>query len=104
MFETVISKAGKLTVSNPSETLIIIPSVTPTSLLPGVPLNVPVAISKPAHEGLFTIKNVRISPSTSFTVGVKLYVMFSRIFIDGVPSIVGASIERINFNSDISYI
>jgi len=45
----------------------------PTSLFPGVPVSVPVIGSKEAHEGLFVILKVNVSPvSSSEAVGVKL--------------------------------
>ena len=55
-FTTVRLKAGKLALNVPSLTLIIMPLVTPTSLLVGVPVKAPVAVLKLAQLGLLVIE------------------------------------------------
>ena len=69
---TVIEKAGKDTLSIPSLTVIVMPLVVPTSVLPGVPLMAPFALSKLAHEGRLVAVKLRVSPSASLAVGIKL--------------------------------
>ncbi|MNR13690.1 hypothetical protein D3C85_1301120 [compost metagenome] len=69
---TVRLNAVKFTLNSPSLTLIAMPVVVPTSALVGVPLNVPVSVSKLAHEGLLLMLNTNVSESSSGTVGVKV--------------------------------
>ena len=64
----------------------------PILLFIGVPLNLPVVVSKLAQDGLFVIEKVKVSfISASFTVGTKLYALSSFILVLGIPLIVGAS-------------
>ena len=75
-----------------SVTVMIMLIVIPTSALDGVPVNAPVAVSKLAQDGWFTILNVSVSPtSTSPAVGVKLYGSSSFTDVAGVPLMVGLS-------------
>jgi len=69
---TAIEKAGKETLSVPSLTVIVIPLVVPTSVLPGEPLIAPLVLSNIAHEGRLVTVKLRVSPSASLAVGVKL--------------------------------
>ena len=63
------SAVGVLTL--PSLTLITMPVVVPTFAAVGVPVRAPVAVLNCAHDGLFTIVNVSVSPlSASLAVGV----------------------------------
>ena len=71
-FNTLRSKAGRLSLSVPSLTVITIPLVEPTSLFVGTPDNIPVVSSKFAHVGLFTMVKVNSSSLKSLAVGVKL--------------------------------
>ena len=67
-------KAAKLaSASALSLTVITISEVAPTFLFSGEPVKAPVAVSKLAQLGWFTILNVAVSiASISLTVGVKL--------------------------------
>ncbi len=70
---TVSVKAGRDALKVPSDTLITIPAVAPTSALAGVPLKAPVAVLKVAHVGLFAMLKLSVVPeSTSAAVGTKL--------------------------------
>ncbi len=63
--------AGKLAVPWPSLAPIRMSGHVPTSSLPGVPLNVPVAASKWAHSGLFWMLKPAMSSAWA-TVGEKI--------------------------------
>ena len=69
---TVIEKAESEVVVIPSLTLIVILLVVPTSVLPGVPLIAPLVVLKLAQVGKLLTLKVRVSPSASLAVGVKL--------------------------------
>jgi hypothetical protein len=58
--------------------------------LAGVPESWPVVVLKLAHDGLFAIEYVSVSPSASAAVGRKLYALFTPTDVAGVPEIVGA--------------
>jgi len=62
----------------------------PTSASEGVPDSVPLAESKFAHAGVFSILNVNASPSGSDAVGVKEYASPTMTAARGLPLIVGA--------------
>ncbi len=70
---TVKLKAAKFVVAVPSDTLMTIPLVVPTSALVGVPVKAPVLVLKLAQVGLLAMLKVKVVPrSSSFAVGVKL--------------------------------
>ena len=71
-FLTVRLKLLSAVVIAPSDTEIIMLLFTPTSSLLGVPDNCPVLLSKFAQLGLLLILKVKLSPSISLAVGVKL--------------------------------
>jgi hypothetical protein len=52
--------------------LIVIGAEVPTFALVGLPVNVPVTVLKPAHEGLLTMPKVTPSPFAPVTVGLKV--------------------------------
>lgn len=54
----------------PSLTEMVMFEKTPAALFVGLPLSLPVAVLKLAHEGLLTTENVRVSPSGSDAEGV----------------------------------
>jgi len=90
LFLTVMLKAGNETLALPSLTLITIPVVIPTSLVDGVPDNVPVEELKVLQFGALVMEKVRLSLSTSFAIGVNKYATLSNTEVAGVPLIVGA--------------
>lgn len=69
---TVIENAGSDTLSTPSLTVMTIPLVVPIFALLGVPLRVPVLLSKFVQTGRLVILKIILSPSASFALGVKL--------------------------------
>ena len=85
-------KAGKEALRLPSETVITILLVIPTSALVGVPVNAPVAVLKLAHDGLLLMLYTSVSASTSPAVGVKLYGLSCATLADGVPLMVGTAL------------
>ena len=66
---TVMAKAVKEAVALPSLTLITMPEVVPTSAATGVPASCPFVVLKLAHEGLFWMLKVSVSPSVSAAEG-----------------------------------
>ena len=92
---TSILKAGSAALNSPSLTLITIPLVMPTSLLPGMPVSVPVVVLKLAQLGLLLMLNVSGSLSASLAVGVKLYALSCATEVAGVPEIIGASLMSV---------
>ena len=69
---TVIEKPGSEALACPSLTAMLMAGYDPASLLPGVPLIVPLLASKAAQSGRLTMLKVSVSPSASLAVGVKL--------------------------------
>jgi len=49
----------------------------------------PVAVLKFAHEGLFWMLNLRLSPSASIAFGTKLYALLAFTAVGALPEIVG---------------
>ena len=68
----VMLKEGREAYAFPSLTLIMTPLVVPMSALLGVPVSAPVLVLKLAQTGWLVMLNVRVSPSASLAVGVKL--------------------------------
>jgi hypothetical protein len=66
---TVIAKAGSEALAAPSATLITIPAVVPAFAAVGVPDSWPVVLLNVAHDGLFTMENVRVPPAASEALG-----------------------------------
>jgi hypothetical protein len=66
---TVIENAGSEALAAPSATLIRMPAVVPTFAAAGVPDSCPVVLLKVAHDGLFTMENVRVPPAASEALG-----------------------------------
>ena len=92
---TSILKAVSAALNSPSLTLITIPVVMLTSLLPGVPMSAPVVVLKLAQLGLLLMLNVSGSLSGSLAVGAKLYEASCTTLVAGVPDIIGASLRLI---------
>ena len=67
---TVIRKGPTVATPTPSETLISISFVVPTSSALGVPLSSPVAVLNVAQPGMFVMLNVSAVLRVSDTVGV----------------------------------
>jgi hypothetical protein len=64
-----------------------IPAVVPESVAFGLPESCPVAVLKVAHDGAFLMENVRVPPSESLAVGVKVYWPPTVTEVGGVPDI-----------------
>jgi hypothetical protein len=86
--ETTMPNAGSDAVEVPSVTRIVMELKVPVAV--GVPARRPVAVSKVAQDGRFTMLNVSRSPFGSRAVGVKLYAVPTLAVVGGVPLIVGA--------------
>ena len=82
---TVRLKAGSAALKLPSLTLITMPEVVPTSLLPGVPVKAPVLVLKLAQLGLLLMLKLNVSSSGSDAVGVKLYGASCDTVVAGEP-------------------
>lgn len=91
---TVIWKGPTEADSVPSETETVIFVETPMSALVGVPLSLPLAVSKFAHAGMFVIEKVSVWPSASAAVGWKTYAMPAVMVVGGVPLICGGVLGR----------
>ena len=89
------SKGASEAESLPSETEIVTPGLVPISVAPGVPVRLPVAVSKLAHDGGLSIENVRVSPSASLAVGVKEYGCPSVTCKRGEPLMTGARFDGV---------
>lgn len=67
-----IEKSGNAVVVCPSLTLIWMFANVPTLASVGVPVNCPVLLLKEAQGGMLAIVKLRVSPSASEAVGVKV--------------------------------
>ena len=87
---TAIENAARSASALPSETLMMICEVVPTSFAVGIPVRSPDPVSNVAHAGLFWIAKVSASPSLSEALGWKEYGVPTITVVTGVPEIVGA--------------
>ena len=86
---TVIPKDGSDADPEPSLTLMTIPVEVPTSVAAGVPLRLPLAGLKVAHEGLPVIEKASVPPLGLEAVGWNEYPLPATTVVAGVPVIVG---------------
>src|SRR5215469_13937764 len=88
---TVMVKAGREAVCDPSLTLITIGLEVPTSDAAGVPLSLPVFVSNAAHEGLPVMAKVSLLDLASEALGWNVYARPTTAWVPGVPEMVGGA-------------
>jgi hypothetical protein len=81
--------AASVLVALPSETLIVIVALEPTSPCPGVPETLPVDVLNVAHAGRPVTLNDSVSPSASEAVGVNEYCVPATTDVAGAPDMEG---------------
>jgi hypothetical protein len=86
---TVIANAGSAVLAWPSLTRMRMLENVPALPVPGVPFRRPLVDEKVAQVGLFCTLKVKVSPSGSLAVGVKLYALPVVTDVAGVPEMVG---------------
>jgi hypothetical protein len=87
---TVMRNGPMESVAFVSVTVISISPVSPTSASPGVPLSVPFATLKEAHDGLPVMEKLSASLSASEAAGAKEYGVPALAVSAGEPSRTGA--------------
>lgn len=87
----VIAKAGSVAVLLPSLTLMVMFEKVPATV--GVPVSVPLHLSKLAQLGWLAILYTSGSPFASAAVGLKEYVLPIVAEVEGEPEMVGATFE-----------